>query len=123
MMDDKLKNILSELNKNAEADEGKLMDYLNKHLSTEEQLELEMQMTDDEFMSDAMDGLQEMSDSAEVPDIVHQLNAGLKRQLNKNKKKKRREYFKDGTWIYFSIVLLLILAVVAFVVIKKIVGA
>lgn len=115
-MDDKLKKILSD--SKAQAGEGKLLDYINNNLTAEEQHELELQMNDDEFMSDAFDGLQELKDTGDLPGMVHQLNSGLKKQL-RNKNKNRQKYFKEGPWIYFSIVLLLILAVVAFVVIRK----
>jgi ABC-type bacteriocin/lantibiotic exporter with double-glycine peptidase domain len=121
-MDDELKNILSQFDANPEMDDGKLMDYVNKQLTHEEQHELEKQMNDDEFVSDAMEGLQGMKNTEGVPAMVHQLNTGLKRQLKKNKRTKRQNFFKEGPWIYFSIILLLVLAVAAFVVIKKFVA-
>ena len=57
-MSDELKDILSNLNKDIE--QQKLLDYLNKKLSAGESHELEKQMADDEFMNDAVEGLEEI---------------------------------------------------------------
>lgn len=117
-MDDKMKKILSQTGSGTEADEKKLMDYLNQNLSAEEQHALETVMNDDEFLNDAVDGLQELEDMKHTSAMVRQLNAGLKKQLTKSTKRKRH-FFQDGPWIYFSIVLILLLAVIAYIVIKK----
>ena len=78
-MSDDLKKILSNLNNNIEQE--KLLEYLNRQLTEEEQHDLEAQMNDDEFMSDALDGLEQMNDKTVVPLIVKELNSGLKKQL------------------------------------------
>lgn len=115
-MSDELKNILSGLNKDIEQE--KLLQYLNRNLSDAEQHELEKQMNDDAFMSDAIEGLEHIQNKAVIPAHIQQLNAGLKKQLSK--KKKFRKPLPSQFWIYVSIILLLILTVIAFVVIKKI---
>ena len=118
-MSDGLKDILSNLNKDIEQE--KLLQYLNQHMSEQEKHAFESQMNDDEFMNDAVEGLQILENKNEIPLLVNQLNAGLKKQLHK---KKRRASFKDGgqqTWIYFSIILILLLIIAAFLIIRKIV--
>lgn len=119
-MNNDLKNILSNLNKDIEQD--KLLEYLNRKLSAEEQHVLETQMNNDEFMSDAMDGLEEMKNTDRVSLAVSQLNAGLKKQLEKNKKRRNKVTVIQDSWIYYTVILLLLLAVIGYVIIKKFVA-
>lgn len=116
-MNKDFKNILSNLNKDIEQD--KLLQYLNRSLTPQEQHDLEMQLNDDAFMSDAMDGLQQMKSTDNVSLTVSQLNAGLKNQLDKNKKKRNKGAVMQHSWIYYTVILLLLLAVIGYVVIKK----
>lgn len=111
-----LKNILSNLNK--DINQEKLLEYLNSTLSKEEQHSLEMQMNDDPFISDAVDGLQHFEKDQQVSLIVHHLNEGLRKQLEK-KKARRKTSIQQQPWIYFALIILLILIVVAYVIIKK----
>ncbi len=119
-MSNELKDILSNLNKDIEQE--KLLEYLNRKLSEEEQHKLEMQMNDDEFVSDAMDGLQELKNTGGVAHTVAQLNDGLKKQLESAKKKRRKPELVENSWIYYTIILLLLLAAIGFIVIKKFIG-
>ena len=115
-MSDDLKKILSNLNNDIEQE--KLLEYLNRQLTEQEQHDLEAQMNDDEFMSDALDGLEQMKDKTAVPLIVKELNSGLRKQLDKNKKKRNRRSAAPDSWVYYTIILLLLLAITAFVIIK-----
>lgn len=119
-MSDHLKDILSNLNKDIEQD--KLLDYLNKNLSAAEAHELEKQMAEDEFMNDAVEGLESFKDKKDVSLIVQQLNAGLKKQTEKKKAKKEKRRIKEQPWVYITIVTLLLLIIVAYIVIKKYLG-
>ena len=110
------KDILANLNKEIEQD--KLLEYLNRKLTEQEQHDLEKHLNDDEFMSDAWDGLQQLNSQTDVPFLVRQLNTGLKKQLDKNKKNRKRRRPINDSWIYYTIILLLILATITFVVIK-----
>ena len=113
-MSDDLKDILSNLNN--DIDQDKLLDYLNRQLSDKEQHELEKQLNDDPFMSDAMDGLAELHPKTDVSAMVQELNSGLNRQLRK--KKKTKNFFKQDTSLYYSIALILLLIVVGYVVVR-----
>lgn len=115
-----LKDILSNLNKDIEQD--KLLDYLNKNLSAAEAHEVEKQMADDEFMNDAMEGLEELKTKTDVSLIVEQLNRELKKQTEKKKARKERRRLKDQPWLYITIVTLLLLIVIAYLVIRKHLG-
>jgi hypothetical protein len=112
-----LKDILGNLNKDIEQE--KLLDYLNKNLNAAEAHEVEKQMADDEFMNDAMEGLQNFKNKKDVSLLVQQLNADLKKQTAKKKAKKERRKLKDQPWLYIAIVTLLLLITIAYIVIKK----
>jgi hypothetical protein len=116
-MSNDLKNILSNLNKDIEQE--KLLEYLNRTLTTEEQHELESQINDDPFVSDAMDGLSEIDNSEKISLMLYQLNKNLKSQLEKKKKRKKRAVF-ETSWIYYTVIFLLIVAVLGYIIIKKI---
>lgn len=116
-MSDDLKDILSDQNNEIEQD--KLLDYLNKKLPASEAHELEKQMADDEFMNDAVEGLEKFNNKKDLTLYVQQLNQGLQKQLEKKNKRKEKRKLKEQPWIYFTIVLLLILAGVCYLLVKK----
>ncbi len=116
-MSDDLKDILSNLNKDIEQD--KLLDYLSKNLTAAEAHEVEKQMADDEFMNDAVEGLEHFKTKEELAQLVTQLNEELKKQTAKKKKRKEKRKLKEQPWLYITIVTVLVLAVVAFMVIRK----
>jgi hypothetical protein len=120
-MSDDLKDILSNLNKDIEQD--KLLDYLNKNLSAAEAHELEKQMADDEFMNDAVEGLEQFKNKQDLSVLVEQLNKDLKNKTAKKNLKKEKRKLKDQPWLYITIVTLLILVVICFVLIKKYLGS
>jgi anti-sigma factor RsiW len=119
-MSDDLKDILSNLNKDIEQE--KLLDYLNKNLSADEAHEVEKQMADDEFMNDAVEGLENFKNKKDVSLMVQQLNSELKKQTAKKKARKEKRRLKDQPWLYITIVILLLLIIIAYVVIKKYLG-
>lgn len=116
-MSDNLKDILSNLNKDIEQD--KLLDYLNKNLSAAEAHELEKQMADDEFMNDAVEGLERFKNKQDVSLVVQQLNTELKKQTAKKKARKEKRRLKDQPWLYIAIAILLLLIIISYLVIKK----
>jgi hypothetical protein len=116
-MSDDLKDILSSLNKDIEQE--KLLQYLNRNMSDAEQHAFEKQLNDDEFMNDAVEGLQALEHKNNIADLVQQMNADLKKQLEKKKKRKQKRKIVEQPWIYFSIVLVLLLIIIAYLVIKK----
>ena len=116
-MSDDLKDILSNMNNDIEQE--KLLQYLNRNMSDAEQHAFEKQLNDDEFMNDAVEGLQALPNQHTITDLVQQLNADLKKQLEKKKKRKQKRKIAEQPWVYYSIVLLLLLIVIAYLVIKK----
>ncbi len=116
-MSDDLKNILN--NSNKDIDNQKLMDYLSKQLSKQDSHDLEKMMADDEFMNDAVEGLEQFSNVKKLPLSVEQLNRELQKQISKKKNRKEKRKIKDQPWVYFTIILLLILTIICYVIIKK----
>ena len=119
-MSDDLKDILSNLNKDIEQE--KLLDYLNKNLSAAEAHEVEKQMADDEFMNDAVEGLEDFKNKKDLSLLVEQLNKDLKKQTAKKKLNKEKRRLKDQPWVYITIVTLLLLIIVSYIIIKKYLG-
>ena len=116
-MDDKLLDILS--NSNKDIDNQKLMDYLSGKLSAEEKHALEKQMTDSDFINDAVEGLEEVKNKKDLSIFVEQLNANLQKQLDKKKNRKNKLKLKDQPWLYLAVIILLLLIIICFIVIKK----
>ena len=75
-------------------------------------------MFDDEdlFEAEAAEGLQQLEET-QVPIIVNKLNTDLQRQLKKKKKLKRG--IPSQQPVLITIITILLLAVVAYIVIKK----
>ncbi|MEO7306418.1 MAG: hypothetical protein ABIR78_11535 [Ferruginibacter sp.] len=116
-MSDDLKDILSNLNNDIEQE--KLLDYLNKKLSAAEAHEVEKQMADDEFMNDAVEGLENFKNKKDLSLLVDQLNRDLKKQTAKKKLKKEKRKLREQPWLYISIVILLVLIIICFIMVKK----
>lgn len=116
-MSDNLKDILSNLSK--DIDQGKLLDYLNKKLGAAEAHEVEKLMADDEFMNDAVEGLEQFKNKQDLVLLVDQLNKELKKKTAKKKQRKEKRKLKDQPWLYITVVTLLLLIVIAYVVIQK----
>jgi hypothetical protein len=120
-MSSDLKDILSNTNK--DIDNQQLMDYLSSHLSQTKQHDVEKAMTDDVFMNDAIEGLQQIEDKKNIQDYVEHLNKELHKQVAKNKKRKEKRRLKDSLNTYLVILILLVLLVICFVVVKKYIDA
>ena len=116
-MDNDLLNILS--NGNKDIDNQKLIDYLSGKLNETEKHEVEKLIADNEFMSDAMEGLQQVRNKSNLPAYVEQLNKELQQQVEKRKIRRLKRRLNEFPWIYFTIILILILCVAAYVVIRK----
>lgn len=116
-MSDDLKNILSNLNHDIEQE--KLLQYLNQHLNATDAHEVEKQLTDDPFLNDAMDGLQQIKSKKNLPLTIQQLNTGLKQQIKKSKRKRFKALKTQDSWVYYAIILLLLLGIISYLVIRK----
>ena len=110
-------NILS--NSSKDINNQQLMDYLSNHINKADEHEVEKAMTDNEFVNDAVEGLQQIRDKRNINTYVEQLHDELHRQIAKNKKRKEKRRLKDSPYIYLTITVLLVLIIICFVVVKK----
>ena len=116
-MKNELKDILTNSNKGI--DNQQLMDYLSHHISGTDSHELEKTMADDPFMNDAVEGLQQLKPGKNIEIYVEQLNAGLQKQIGKNKKRKDNRRIKENPYTYYAIIFILLLIVISFIIVKK----
>ncbi len=116
-MSDELKDILN--NSNKDIDNQKLMDYLSKKLSAQESHELEKMMAEDDFMNDAVEGLEQINDKKKLGVSIEELNRELQKQVAKKKSRKEKRKLKEQPWVYVTIVLLLLLLIVCYIAVKK----
>lgn len=119
MMDDKLKDILSNLNKDVGQD--KLLEYISGRMTNEQMHELESAISEDEFNSDAFDGLQEIKNKETLNQLLLQMNTSLHQQLREKRRKKNKGIHFDNNLIT-AIIIILLTCVVAYFVIKKFTG-
>lgn len=95
----------------------RLTAYLDGQLSPEEQHEIEQWLSDEGMESDAMDGLK-MLEPNDTKITVNRLNQNLHKTLHSRKGKRRTAKTDMNTVI--AIVVIILLAVVAFLVIRMV---
>jgi hypothetical protein len=117
-MNDDLLNILS--NSNKDIDNQQLMDYLAGKLSGEPLHEVERLMADNEFVNDAIEGLQEIGNKKNLALYVEELNAAMHKNLQKKKLRREKRRVKEGPWGYLAILLIILLCIVAYLVVRKV---
>ncbi len=101
-----------------EMNEEQLMNYLKGNLSNEELHNVEKQMANSEFVSDAIEGLQTFSSNSKLDKYVHQLNQSLHQHLINKKQQKEKRKIKDFSWIILSVIIILLLCLLGYVVIS-----
>ena len=116
-MNKDLLNILT--NSNKDIDNQQLMDYLSGKLSGEELHAIERSMAGDEFLNDAVEGLQQVKNPRNMQAYVDQLNAAMHKSLEKKKTRRLRRRLKDQPWTYVAIILILVLCVLAYIVVRQ----
>jgi len=116
-MSTNLKDILSESNK--DIDNQLLMGYLSNHISHADLHDVEKKMTDDTFVNDAVEGLQQLKPAKDLQLYVDQLNNDLQKHIAKNKRRKDKRRIKDQPNTYFAIIIILLLLVICFVILRK----
>ncbi len=103
---------------NNDMNDDLLKDYLNGNLSEEAIQDFEKQMSESEFVQDAVEGLQTFSSEKKIQDYVQQLNKNLHTNLNHKKNRKDITPEKNYLWIIFSILIVLLLCFMAYMVIS-----
>ncbi len=116
-MAENIKNILSHLS--TDIDQETLLQYLKGQLSEEKKHELEKELLDNEFASDAVEGLQQMKDQRQVDHMVEMLNRDLKKKTARKRLRRRQLELKDNSWLYISILILVLLIVLSYFIIHR----
>lgn len=100
-------------------DEAQLLAYIEGSLPPEEQFRLEALLDQDPFLSDAVDGLSEIEDKAQLKMIAGQINAQLRKQIQSRRKHRRRRPRLDNHWGWIFVLVLLLLVLVSWLVIRQ----
>lgn len=116
-MSDDLLNILS--NSNKDIDNQKIMDYLGGKLSDVEKHAFEEEMIDSDFMNDAVEGLDSFEEKKDIELYAQQLNKRLKEKLKKKESRRSRRNIQNLPWFFYAIILILILAIISFIILRK----
>ncbi|HVU94655.1 MAG TPA: hypothetical protein VHE34_05495 [Puia sp.] len=116
-MNKDLLNILA--NSNKDIDNQQLMDYLSGKLSGEALHELERSMADNEFLNDAVEGLQQVRNRKDMQSYVDQLNAAMQKTLGKKKQRRLKRRLKEDPWGLIAVVLVIALCILGYIVIRK----
>lgn len=116
-MNKDLLNILS--NSNKDIGNQQLMDYLAGKLPDDEKHEVEMQLAGNDFINDAIEGLEQVKDKGNIDVFVDQLNRDLHKKLLRTKNKKQKRKLLQQRWVYAAIILILALIVSTWLMIVK----
>ncbi len=116
-MPENYKDILSNLS--PDIDQETLLLYLQGKLSDEKKHEVEKQLIQDDFDSDAAEGLDEIKDKQQIQYMVDMLNRDLKKKTEKKRKRRENMKLKDQPWLYISIIILLLLIVLSYMIITR----
>ncbi len=113
-----MKDLTKILKDGEEPNEEQLMNYLAGNASEEEQHAVESSMNESPFVSDAVEGLQQLGDPSKLNDYVLQLNKNLHEQLAARKTRKEKREIKDISWGIIAVITILLLCIVGYTVIK-----
>ena len=117
LMSKDLLNILS--NSNKDIDNQKLMDYISGKLSAEEKHEVEQWMIDNNFESEAIEGIQKVKNQKELQAYVDQLNKDLHSYISQKRQRREKQKIREAPWAYLAVFLILILIIIAYFVIQQ----
>jgi hypothetical protein len=102
------------LNHDDELSSEELLRYLQGNATEEERFAIENQMADSEFISEAVEGLQNFKDPAQVTEYVEQLNRQLQKHTAKKISKKKKRKLKEQNWLVIAILSILALCIAGF---------
>lgn len=111
-MSDELEDILSFDDEGIS--EEQLMKYLKGELSAEEVRRVEMAIVDSNLLSDAAEGLSNVSDAHKLNRIKREIEANLALQLHKKPEVEKRRAIGNLNWMYVFVVLLFIVLLIGF---------
>jgi DNA primase len=107
------------LPKNDELNEEQLLNYIANNLSDKERHTVESQMLENDFINDAIEGLQQFQNKQHIEDYVYQLNKHLAKQTAKKKIKIAKRKLKQQDWIVIAVIIILMLCLLGYLVVKE----
>ena len=94
-----------------------LLDYINNNLAPEEQHHLEKNIEQDPFMFDAIEGLQGISDKAQITTSINELNQHLSKLVNTKNKRKQKRKLPFNQWAMLAVVVVLFVSIITYFII------
>jgi hypothetical protein len=119
-MRENLKDILSNLT--TDIDQETLLLYLQGKLSDDKKHEVEKKLVENDFDSDAIEGLQEFRDKQQIAYTVEMLNRDLKKRVEKKKQRRKNLELKDQSWLYITVFIIIILVVISYIIIRRLIN-
>ena len=116
-MSENLKDILANLS--TEIDQETLLLYLQDKLTGEKKHEVEKKLLENEFASDAADGLQDFRNKEHLATLVDHLNRDLKKKLYNKRTQGSKIHLKEYPWLYFAVILIIVLIVISYFIIRR----
>jgi hypothetical protein len=116
-MEGNLKDILSHLN--PDIDQETLLLYLQDKLPDDKKHQVERTLVENEFASDAVDGLQKLKDKKQIAYMVEILNRDLKKKISKNKRLREKMKIRDQPWLYLALFIFIMLIILCYLVIQR----
>lgn len=97
----------------------KLLLYLEGKLSGEELHEFEKQMSEDDLLNDAAEGLSAINNKKNIDVYVNDLNKHLQQYTSSKKKRRVKNKIELNDWTLLSIFLIISLCLTGYFLLKK----
>lgn len=116
-MQENLKDILGSLS--TDIDQETLLLYLQGKLSGEEQHHVEKQLVENDFASDALEGLQKIKNEQHLNLLIEQLNRDLKARTAKKTAARRKRQLGTDPLLLIALAIILLLIIISYLIIQK----
>ena len=107
------------LNEDDDLRNDDLLKYMQGELSKDDQHKVEKQMSNSDFVNDAVEGLQSIRNKKSIEQYVDELNRNLQKQVSTKKHRREKRKLKDHSWITIAVIVVLTLCIIAYVVIRQ----
>lgn len=104
-------------NKEAPLSDDELINYLKNEVNADEMHDLEQRIAASDFNMDALEGLSAFKDKSQIANTTQLLNQQLKKQISKNKSKRRKRNIEGQQWIILVTMAILLLSIFGYLLI------
>jgi ferric-dicitrate binding protein FerR (iron transport regulator) len=105
------------LNHDEELSSEELVRYLEGKLSEEERHAIERKMADSDFLSEAVEGLEQFDHPQHAAAYAEQLNRQLQQLTQKKNRRRLRRKLADNNWLTIAILGILSLCILGFLIV------